>query len=508
MLRKISGVGAWTLGSRVLGFVRDAVMAAVLGAGPLADAFMVALRLPNHFRAIFAEGAFSSAFVPAYSGVLETEGHTLARLFAGQLLSLMLWVQLLLLALALLCTPQLLGLLAPGFAASPASFELATTLTRITFPYLLCMSLLSVLVGVLNAHARYAAGAAAPILLNVCMLIALLLHGLFVDAAHAAAWGVLAAGLAELLLVVWAARRAGLLPGFERPRLTPAIRKFFKALGPATVGSMGTQLALFADTIIASLLASGAISALYYADRINQLPIGVIGIAAGTVVLPEMSRRLAAGDPEGASAAQNRTIETTLLFSLPCLVAFVCIPELIMQAMFGRGAFGPEAVAAAAQTLRAYAFGLLPFVLIRSLVASFHARGETAIPVRAAFAGIGLNLALKIGLMGTLAQVGLALATSAGAWLNLLLVSLWAMRRGWLRFDRRLRRMSTVMLLASLVLLALLWFASPPLQRALSSSRFAAELSLLLLAAASALLYFGLVRALRGWALRPAATPA
>lgn len=500
MLRKITGVGGWTLLSRVFGFVRDVVMAAVLGAGPLADAFLVALRLPNHFRAIFAEGAFTTAFVPAYSRTLETDGAAAARLLAGQLLSLMLWSQLLLLALALLFTPGLLALLAPGIADDPVSAPVAAELTRICFPYLLCMALLSVLAGVLNAHHRYAAAAVAPILLNIAILLALLWHLWFDTPAHAAAWGVFAAGFAELLLVGWAARRAGLLPRLDWPRLTAPVRAFFKALGPATVGSMGTQLALFADTIIGSLLATGALSALYYADRINQLPIGVIGIAAGTVVLPEMARRLAAGDAAGAHAAQNRTIETTLLFAVPCLLAFVCVPELIMQALFGRGAFDAFAVSAAADTLRAYAIGLLPFVLLRSVVASFNARGDTATPVKAAFAGIGLNLLLKLLLMGSLAQTGLALATSAGAWLNLLLVGAWALARGWLRFDARLQRALLAMLPGTLLMLGLLLWLPARLSGLLAGlTRYSDECTLAALALGCAAVWFSPIVLLRRW---------
>lgn len=504
MLRKISGVGGWTLLSRVFGFARDAAMAAVLGAGALADVFLIALRLPNHFRAIFAEGAFSTAFVPAYSRTLECEGTQAARKFAGQLLTLMLLSQLLLLGIALLATPGLLQLLAPGIAADPVLAPLAATLTRICFPYLLCMALLSVLAGVLNAHHRYAAAAAAPILLNLGILLALLWHLWFETPAHAAAWGVFVAGFAELALVWWAARRAGLLPRLQRPRLSPQVRQFFRALGPATVGSMGTQLALFADTIIASLLAGGALSALYYADRINQLPIGVIGIAAGTVVLPEMARRLAAGDSAGAQTAQNRTIETTLLFALPCLLAFVCVPETIMRGLFGRGAFDEAAVLAAAQTLRAYALGLLPFVLLRSVVASFNARGETGTPVKAAFAGIGLNLALKLLLMGSMAQTGLALATSVGAWLNLLLVGGWAWSRGWLQPDARLWRALLAMLPGALLVLAVLLCGPAAVHATLQtlSPRWADEWLLALLAAAAALAWFMPVVLLRAWVRR------
>jgi putative peptidoglycan lipid II flippase len=223
------------------------------------------------------------------------------------------------------------------------------------------------------------------------------------------------------------------------PRFDADVRQFFRALGPATIGSGGVQLALFADTIIASFLPAGAISALYYADRIDQLPIGVIGIAAGTVVLPEMSRRIAIGDGKGALHTQNRAVELGLLLSIPCVVAFVVVPDAIMRGLFMRGAFTASDAQAAAATLMAYAVGLFPFVLIRSVVATFYARGDTATPVKAALIAVAVNILLKLVLMGPLAQVGLALATAIGAWINFGLVVWFASRAGHAAIDARLQ---------------------------------------------------------------------
>ena len=224
------------------------------------------------------------------------------------------------------------------------------------------------------------------------------------------------------------------------------------------------QLALFADTIIASFLPAGAISALYYADRLDQLPIGVIGIAAGTVVLPEMARRIAAGDEVGAAAAQNRAVEFALLLAIPALAAFFTIPELIMRALFMRGAFTAADAVAAGRTLAAYAFGLLPFVLIRSAVATFFARGDTATPVKAALVAAAVNIGFKVLLMGPLAQVGLALATSIGAWINLVLVLWFAHRANLLYIDERLRQSAFRLLAAGLAMAAILWFGRAPIE--------------------------------------------
>src|SRR6478735_2456807 len=264
MLGRIFTVGGYTLLSRLTGFARDIMLAAILGAGPAADAFFVALRLPNHFRAIFAEGAFNAAFVPAYAHRHgKSEGS--AKLFADRIFTLLLAAQVLLLVVAWWFMPEVIAILAPGFKDDPARGELAISLTRITFPYLLLVTLVTLYGGMLNVMHRFAG--------------------------YAAAWGVLLAGILEFLLLAGDAAKSGILPKFAIFKLDDDVRAFFRALGPATVGSMGTQIALFADTIIATFLPAGALSALYYADRLNQLPIGVIGIAIGTVLLPEMSRR-------------------------------------------------------------------------------------------------------------------------------------------------------------------------------------------------------------------------
>ena len=436
MLGRIFTVGGYTLLSRLTGFARDIMMAAILGAGPIADAFFVALRLPNHFRAIFAEGAFNAAFVPAYAHVSAQGGAASAKLFADRIFTMLFASQVLLLAMAWLLMPQVIVLLAPGFTDDPVRGPLAIELTRITFPYLLLITLVTLYGGMLNVMQRFASAAAAPVFLNIAMMATLALAAWFPTAGHAAAWGVLISGVLQYLLLAGdLARRHG-LPRFAPLRLDEDVRGFFRALGPATLGSMGTQVALFADTIIATFLPAGALSALYYADRLNQLPIGVIGIAIGTVLLPEMARRITSGDHAGAMASQRRAFDVTLLFTVPFLAAFLVVPDIIIRAMFARGAFSSADAASAAATLSAYAVGLIPFVLIRSAVATFYARKNTATPVKAALTGVAVNVALKIALVGTLAQVGLALATAAGAWVNLLLVMGLAVRAGYLDFDR------------------------------------------------------------------------
>jgi putative peptidoglycan lipid II flippase len=440
MIDRILTVSGFTLVSRITGFLRDIVLAWVLGAGPVADAFFVALRLPNHFRAIFAEGAFNAAFVPAYARLRTVGGAGTVDVFADRIFTLLLASQVVLLAIALLFTPWVIDVLAPGFVPGSLQYSLAIELTRITFPYLLLVSLVTLYGGILNALNRFAAAAAASVLLNVAMIGTLAVAVVFPTPGHAAAWGVFIAGILEVLLVGWDTMRQGALPHPRWPTFDAEVRTFLKRFVPATVGSMGTQIAMFADTIIASFLPVGALSSLYYADRINQLPIGVIGIAAGTVLLPEMARRLAGGDENGARYSQNRAIEFTLLLAVPCFVAFLLVPDVIMSGMFVRGKFNEENAAAAAATLAAYAIGLLPFVLIRSMAVTFLSRGDTFTPVKALFFAVAVNVALKVVLYRQYAQIGLAFATSVGAWVNVGLLWWFASRQGLIAFDQRLKQ--------------------------------------------------------------------
>ncbi|MFO1149315.1 MAG: murein biosynthesis integral membrane protein MurJ [Alsobacter sp.] len=461
MLKHILSVGGFTLLSRLTGFIRDVAMAAVMGTGLVADAFVVAQRLPNHFRAIFGEGAFNAAFVPTYSAVMETEGEEPARRLAGRIMTVLGLTLAILCGLAIWFMPQAIDLLAPGFSAEPEKFALAVTLTRITFPYLFFITAVTLISGILNAHDRYASAAAAPILLNVGVVVALAVAYLFPTAGHAAAWGVMASGIAQYLLVAVDAQRHGLMPGYERIRFDKGMRRFFKMLGPAVIGSAGVQIAMFADTIIASLLPTGAVSSLYYADRLYQLPVGVIGIAAGTVVLPTMSRRLALGDVAGAESAQNRAIAFTLVLSAPFTVAFLLFPDLIMRALFMRGAFTAESAAMAGAALAAYAVGLPAVVTIRSAVASFYAREDTATPLIASFSGIAVNLALKLVLFRPYGAAGLAFATAIGAWTNVGLLVLLASRRRWIAPDRTLKGTVGVVVAAAAAMGLLCWIASP-----------------------------------------------
>lgn len=489
MYRAILSVGGFTLLSRIAGFVRDLIMAAVLGAGSLMDAFTVAFRLPNHFRAIFGEGAFSAAFVPAFTRIRTQDGDGAASLFQGRILSLLLVSQSVLLVVALLFTPAMVRLLAPGFAADSGQFQLAVQLTRITFPYLLLITLVTLWSGVLNSAGRYAAAAGAPILLNLALIAFVLMAAMFKTPAHAAAWGVFVAGILEAILLLVAVQRAGLLAMPGPLKISDDVRQFFKSFLPAVIGSAGVQIAMFADTILSTLLPAGSASALYYADRIYQLPLGIIAIAAGTVLLPVMSKHIASGSVAEAHEAQNRTLALTLFLAAPCWVATLVIPDLIIQAVFQRGAFDARAAETAAGILAAYGVGLIAMVSIRSVVSGFHARGDTKMPMLISLAAVAFNVALKLVLISSwgfdLGVMGLALATALGATLNLAVLAYVADARGWIDPDRQLVRSLGVIAAAcaGLALILLLW-RGPVM--ALSLAR---EIKLLLLVVAAGIVY-------------------
>ncbi|WP_316015106.1 murein biosynthesis integral membrane protein MurJ [Roseobacter sp. HKCCA0434] len=436
MLRKLGTVSGLTLASRIFGFLRDILLAATLGAGPMADAFMLAFRLPNHFRAIFAEGAFNAAFLPTWTATDARGGDTPT--LGAQVLGWLVLANIALFALAVGATGWMLSVLAPGLTSADPTWPVTVTLTRITFPYLLCMSLVAFLSALLNARDRFAAAAGAPILLNLSMLATLLLGDHFPSVAHAAAWGVLIAGLAQVGVLAIAAVRAGI--DLPRPRLglSPATGTFFRRLGPAVLTAGALQIAIFADTVIATFLPTGSLSQLYYADRIYQLPIGLLGVALGTVILPEIGRRAALGDDEGMRRVLDRALTICLFVGAPITVIMALLGDWAIQILFVRGAFGHEEARASAQILTAYAVGLVPALGVRSAVAAFHGRGDTRTPLTLLVAATAVNLALKLVLAPVLGAEGLALATSAGVGLYAALLIRTGRRRGYIRGPRAL----------------------------------------------------------------------
>ena len=460
MLKGIVTVGIWTLASRILGFGRDMLIAALAGTGPIADAFFVALKLPNLFRRLFGEGAFNAAFVPAFAGLLQSEGRPAAHRFAEEAFAVMtFWLGLMTIA-GEIFMPQLMVVLAPGFASDPAKFALAVDLSRITFPYLILICLAALVSGVLNGLDRFTAASASYVLFNIVSIACMLWLTPFVPTVgHALSWGVTISGVGQLGLLMLALRRAGMALSLPRPRLTPQMRLLMRRMAPGLVGAGVTQLNLAIDVIIASLLPPGTVSVLYYADRVQQLPLGVIGTAVGTALLPLLSRQVRAGEAQASANTMNRAIEYALFLTLPAALALIVCAYPIMDVLFGRGAFTEESALFSSQCLAAYAVGLPAFVLVKVLAPGFFARGDTATPVKIGVACVALNLGLNLLFMMPLAHVGPALATSVAAICNCVGLGWVLQRRGFLLPDRQLLRRIGGMAAASIAMAAVLFGA-------------------------------------------------
>lgn len=489
LARAFATVGGYTLASRALGFARDVLIAAALGAGPVADAFFVAFRLPNLFRRLFAEGAFAAAFVPMFTEILAKEGRGAARRFGAESLSAMVAALSVFCAAMQVAMPWVMLGLAPGFADEPAKFADAVTFGRIAFPYLLFVSLVAHLGGALNALGRFAAAAAAPILLNLVLIAFLLAASPFLPSpGHALAWGVFAAGIVQFLWTFEACRRAGMAFRLPRPRLGGRVRTLLVRILPGAVGAGAAQVNLVVGTILASLLPTGAVSWLYYADRVYQLPLGVVGAAVGTALLPLLSRQIGEGRAAEARQTLNRAVELAMLLTLPAAAALLTIPGPIVAVLFERGAFAAADSRAAAAALAGFAVGLPAFVLVRALAPGFFARGDVAMPARIGVASVAVNVALAVALLRPFGHVGLALATSAAAWFNAGLLAWVLARRGHLAPDRRLRGRLARMLAAAGVMAAVLAGARLGLESTMdgSAAARAAGLAALVLAGAAA----------------------
>src|ERR1700761_4923922 len=436
MLRGILTVGGWTLFSRVLGFGRDMLIAALIGTGPIADAFFVALKLPNLFRRLFGEGAFNAAFIPAFSGLLHTEGAGAAKQFAEEAFAVMAFWLGMMTVLGVIFMPALMVVLAPGFAENPAKFTLAVSLSRITFPYLVLICLAALVSGVLNGLEKFTAASASYVLFNIISIACMIWMTPYVPTVgHALSWGVTLSGVAQLGLLLFAVRIGGMGLSIPRPRLTPQMRLLMRRMAPGLVGAGVTQLNLAVDVIIASLLPPGTVSVLYYADRVQQLPLGVIGTAVGTALLPALSRLIRGGEAGLALTTLNRASEYALYLTLPASLALIVTAYPVMLVLFGRGAFDPTSVTFSAQCLSAYAVGLPAFVVVKVLMPAFFARGDTAMPVKVGTFCVALNLCLNLVFMKPLAHVGPALATSLAAMTNVLLLGAILARRGQFRPD-------------------------------------------------------------------------
>jgi putative peptidoglycan lipid II flippase len=502
LYKSFATVGGLTLLSRVLGFVRDILAAAVLGTGFVADAFFVAFRFPNLFRRLFGEGAFNSAFVPLFAGKLEGEGRDAARVFAEQAMAGLVFILVLLSAVCMIAMPWLMHVLAPGFADTPEKFDLAVLLTQITFPYLLCMSLVALLSGVLNTFGKFVESSSVSIVLNLVLAGAMLLSiGLGYRNDPAAgiiqAWGVFLAGILQLALLIWGIRRAGFTMRLKWARWSPDMKRLVTLGIPGIIAGGITQLNIVIGTVIASLQ-DGAVSHLYYADRIYELPLAIVGIAIGVVLLPEMSRHLRAGNHEAVMDSQNRSCEFAMLLTVPAAVALAVIPHAIVSVLYERGAFTAADTPNTANALAIFALGLPAFVLIKVFSPAYFAREDTKTPMRYAVISLTANTLGSIGLFflfrswGMMPHLGIAVATTLGGWMNAAMLWFGLRRHEHFAFDDRLRRSLPLILLSSVLMGAALWIGEQLLTPWLATSHsfIVRGLALGLLIAAGMGVYF------------------
>ncbi|MDF7674469.1 murein biosynthesis integral membrane protein MurJ [Acetobacteraceae bacterium ESL0709] len=439
MLRNLLTVGGWTMLSRLLGLVRDQLLAIFLGAGPLQDAYQVAFRIPNMFRRLLGEGAFNAAFVPLFTAQYEEKGPEKALRFAGQAMAVLLaW----LVIFALLCEifmPLVISFIAPGFKHGDASrYTLAITLTRITMPYMVFICCAALIAGILNARHHFGVAAAAYVSFNIVGITAILIGAFGIhDVPLSSAWGITISGIIQLGALLWAARRFHLLPRFSWPGHNPDITLLLRRIAPGLVGSGVTQLNLAIDTIISTLLPAGSISWLYFADRINQLPLGVLGSALGTTLLPLLTQHVVAKNITGMQQSLNKALDYALLLTLPATFGLIALAPLIMSGLFGYGHFTHHDFINSAQCLQAYALGLPAFILVKLLAPAFFAQGDTKTPVYIGLFTLVLNLAFNLLFYRSLAHIGPPLASTLSGIINLCLLAFILWRKGLFRPDGR-----------------------------------------------------------------------
>ncbi|MEE2693030.1 MAG: murein biosynthesis integral membrane protein MurJ [Pseudomonadota bacterium] len=475
LLKSLATVSGMTMASRVLGFVRQVLIAGVIGASgnPVADAFWAAFRLPNMFRRLFAEGAFQAAFVPLFQGKLIAEDKEAAKRFAEEVMAAVLFVLLVLTVLVEIAAPVAVNIIATGFADEPEKFDLTTLYLRIMFPYLACMSIVGLLSGVLNSLDRFMAYAGAPLLLNICQIAAIALYagGEIHITGEALSWATMLSGLLQLALLVWGARRQGYLLRWRWPRLTPGVKRFLALGAPGFVSAGATQINIIIGTNIASR-ESGAVAWLSNADLLYQLPLAVVGTALGVVLLPMLSRRVKEGDEKGAMHAINRSLELSAVLTLPAAAAFIMMSAPICEALFrdfatdalslfgGRASqFTADDVKWTGWALAIYGWGLPAFIWQRIFAPAFFAREDTRAPMNYALVAIGVNTVLALALFPIFGFLAVAFATVFAGWLQVLQLGWSLRRRRQFRPDARLLSRAPRILAATAGLCGFIWLS-------------------------------------------------
>ena len=429
--RSVFTVSSLTIVSRIAGFIRDTATAMLLGAGPMADAAFVAQRLPNLFRSLFAEGAFSATFVPLYTAEREKNGEKAAQHFAGQALALLLAVLIPFSGLIMLLMPFVVRVIAPGFENDPEKYGLTVTFSNITFPYLALISVTALQGGLLNAQGKFGAAAAAPIALNIVTIAALLgAHFLGFSIAYALSWSLTLGGAVQLGFLAISCHRAGVPIPLALPKLSAQSRLLFKRIGPGALGAGATQVNMLLSTILASTLPTGIVACLSYADRLEQLPQGIVGVAVATTLLPLLARHVETGSEDNVRHYMSRAIEFCVMLGLPSAIGFVIAAHPIVQTLFEHGAFSPNDTTRTAQALAAYALGIPAFLAVKIFASGFFARQDTATPVKIALFAMMVNVVGAVSMLHSLQHVGIALASSIAVTINAVLLFVQLRRKG------------------------------------------------------------------------------
>ncbi|WP_269932731.1 murein biosynthesis integral membrane protein MurJ [Aminobacter sp. HY435] len=505
LVKKFATVASGTLMSRILGFAREMLMAAALGTGPVADAFYAAFQFPNTFRRLFAEGAFNAAFVPLFAKEIEANGVEGAKRFSEEVFGVLFTALLALTIVMELAMPLIVRfVVAPGFTADPEKYDLTVALATIMFPYLICMSLAAMMSGMLNSLRRYFAAAVAPVFLNI-ILVGVLANAWYrghdgLTVGYALAWGVLAAGIVQLGIVWIAVRHAGISIGFRRPKLTPNVKRLLWLALPAAITGGITQI----NTLIGTAIASGqesAVSSLNLADRVYQLPLGVVGVAVAIVLLPELSRALKSGNMIEAANLQNRSVEFTLFLTLPAAVALLVISEPIVRVLYERGAFAASnSTPVVASILAIFGLGLPAFVLIKAFTPGFFAREDTRTPMYFAAISVAINITVALTLFPSMGAPGIAAAAAAAGWANAaMLLGMLVWRGHWNRDAALLRRIPRL-LVATAVMAGALWYATGRADQWLGSAApfYTQAAALAVIVFGAMVIYFGVAFGIGG----------
>lgn len=493
LLKSTAIIGSLTMVSRVLGLIRDILMARFLGAGVINDALVTAIKLPNLFRRIFAEGAFNAAFVPLYARRIEEEGDEAAARFAGEAMSALFVLVALIVLFFQITMPWTLNLIGFGLdkvadtPGGPVPYDLGVLYARVTMPYLLLMSLGALFSGVLNTRGYFVVAAFVPVLLNLVVISILAYAGMsgwsLPDLALYLSIGWTFSGILQMGMLIWGCRRSNIRLPIFRPRLTPGVKRLFTLGIPGMISAGITHINLMVSHSIATNL-DGAASWLYYSDRLYQLPLGMIGIAMGIALLPSLSRRLRSGDDTGAMMTMNRAMEIAAFLTFPSAIALAMMPEFLIGGLFERGQFTHEDTIQAGKALRMFALGLPAFVLLKVLTPAFFARENTKTPMIYAAVSAVINVVLGATLFFTVGFYGLALATSVAAWTNAICLIVILRRNKYFVRDERLRKRIPRIALASLIMGAALWFIAP-IAKAMLEGRILIDYTLLLVVCAT-----------------------